>query len=199
MDEKNLADMLYVGTIYVEVGVDWSMGTPTAQTVVPTLGATDLGGEISTQLVSYEDEDTPPKGYPPFESVEMWKMLLTQMRDLLARCFLSGEIRISVGLASGIEEVEGEAEKNLDAAITELGDEHFLIPVTPEHTIAALTSRKEDNERVQQVLETLLGFMQAQEEYEGEDIGIGEAVERGKRGTEKIRRIVEGEGDEDED
>lgn len=199
MSEKSLADMLYVGTIQVDVGVDWAFGTPTARTVVPTLGAVDLGGEISTELLAYEDEDEPPSDdYPPFESVEMWKMLLLQMRDMLARCFIFGKMRVNVGL-SELAVSEGAADKNLDQAITELGDENFLIAVTPEIALSALSAREEDNERLQRGLEAMLGFVEAQQSREGENITIGEAVDRAQQGAEDMRRMVEGEEPEEDD
>jgi hypothetical protein len=194
MDEnKALADMLYVGTISVDVGYGPG-GTPQAATT--DIGGADLGGVLSVELIEYlyGDEDI-PDGHPRTGSVGMWKTLLTQMRDHLARCFVFGQMRMTEW---NFVTDDAEDEKNLDAAITELGDEHFLIPVTPEHAMAALASRKEDNERVRQGLESLLGYTQAQQEYEGEDISVGEAVEREKKGTENIRRIVEGEGDQPE-
>jgi hypothetical protein len=139
MSEQSVSDLLYVGLIYVDVG--YAMDTPTAETM-DVLGAMDLGGKISVDLVRYAFgdeylyEDDPPPG-----SVGMWKMLLTEMRNMLARCFLFGEMRVSGDrLDSFLDEEEA---KNLDQAVTELGEEYFKI--TPGLGLGALKGRARDD------------------------------------------------------
>lgn len=143
MSEQSVSDLLYVGLIYVDVG--YAMDTPTAETM-DVLGAMDLGGKISVDLVRYAFgdeylyEDDPPPG-----SVGMWKMLLTEMRDMLARCFLFGEMRVlsSERLRCTLEREEDEGAKNLDQAVTELGEEYFKI--TPGLGLGALKGRARDD------------------------------------------------------
>jgi hypothetical protein len=127
MNEQSVSDLLYVGPIHVDVGYD--MDVPTAETV-DMLGAMELGGKIRVDLARYPfGDDYLYEDDPPLGSVEMWKMLLTQMRDMLARCFLFGEMRVlsSERLRWAVEEEEEEDAKNLDRAVTELGEEYFKI------------------------------------------------------------------------
>jgi hypothetical protein len=157
MNEQSISDLLYVGTIHVDVGYAWDV--PTAETI-DVLGAMDLGGKISVDLVRYQFgdeylyEDDPPLG-----SVGMWKMLLTQMRDMLARCFLFGEMRVlsSERLRWAVKEEE---DRNLEQAITELGEEYFKI--TPGLGLGALKGRARDDREFTDGLKWLGRLMQVQ-------------------------------------
>jgi hypothetical protein len=143
MNEQSVSDLLYVGTIHVDVGYDFDV--PTAETV-DMLGAMELGGKIRVDLARYPfGDDYLYEDDPPLGSVGMWKMLLTQMRDMLARCFLFGEMRVlsSERLRWAVEEEEEEDAKNLDRAVTELGEEYFKI--TPGLGLETLKGRARDD------------------------------------------------------
>ena len=184
MSEKSVSDLLYVGLIYVDVGYAWDV--PTAETM-DVLGAMDLGGKISVDLVRYEFgdeylyEDDPPLG-----SVEMWTMLLTEMRNMLARCFLFGEMRVaSDTLGSRLDEEEA---KNLDRAVTELGEEYFKI--TPGLGLGALKGRARDDRDFTDGLKWLVRLMQVEglarglNREERRKMTIGDLI-RGPRETEE--------------
>src|SRR5215211_4532168 len=86
-----LAGLFYVGRVYVDVGIGFDgLFAPEARTTVPTLGAADLGGEISVGLDGYGDHDLEQE-LPPLGSVELWKTLLVNMRDMRARCMVLGD------------------------------------------------------------------------------------------------------------
>jgi hypothetical protein len=65
MNEQRRADLLYVGTVYVDVGYDMPR-RPTAETI-GWLGATDLGGTIHVDLLRYAfGDDDLYEGDPPY-------------------------------------------------------------------------------------------------------------------------------------
>ena len=180
-DEATFADLLYVGPIYVEVG--YCMGMPRAKTASAVLGSTDLGGEISVELPEYAFGDE-EEGAPPYGSVEMWKMLLTQMRAMLARCMVFGEID---PLWDGPTE---EGHKEFSQATDELGDDFFEI--TPAVALEALRARARADEASMRALEQLGEFMEAQQSHPDENITLSEAMKRREEGAAKVRKIVEG-------
>lgn len=194
MSEQSISDLLYVGTVHVDVGYDG--GGPTAETVEIGLGGMDLGGTIRVDLVRYAfgDEDL-YKDDPPDGSVGMWTMLLTEMRDMLARCFLFGQMRVvSDTLGRSLDEEE---EKNLDQAISELGDEDFSIRITPGLALNALLGRDREERAVRDGLMALVGFIEAQQDHPDEDITLEDATKRQQEGTERLERMAEDEDDEE--
>jgi hypothetical protein len=157
MNEQSIWDLLYVGPIHVDVGYDFDV--PTAETV-DMLGAMELGGKIRVDLARYPfGDDYLYEDDPPLGSVGMWKMLLTQMRDMLARCFLFGEMRVlsSERLRWAVKEEE---DRNLEQAITELGEEYFKI--TPGLGLGALKGRARDDREFTDGLKWLGRLMQVQ-------------------------------------
>jgi hypothetical protein len=199
MDEKNMADLLYVGTVYVEAG--YYGGTPTAETI-SYLGGADLGGQISVELVQYTFGDLADlfEGDPPVGSVEMWKKLIVEMRDMLARCFVLGEMKM-VGGERLSSEVDEQEDKNLDQAITQLADdkEKFTIKITPEIAIKALAARARDEQAIRENLKAMLAFIEAQQYREGEDITLEEAAKRHQEGTERLERMMDDDDSEASD
>jgi hypothetical protein len=186
MDEKTAGDLFHVGPIFVDVGYT---DCPEARTNDGVLGAVDLGGEIVVRLYEYGeygDEDGELDPDPPDGSVGMWKMLLTQMRDMLARCLMFGRMH---PMWRGSEEEEGYKEFNQAAA--ELGEDFFN--TTPGTAVAALRERAREDENTRAFWEGLGRFMEAQQERPDENITLGDAVERHKERTDEVRKIVEGE------
>jgi hypothetical protein len=181
MSEQSVSDLLYVGPIHVDVGYD--MDAPTAETM-DELGAMDLGGKISVDLVRYAfgDEEDLYEDDPPPGSVGMWKMLLTQMRDMLARCFLFGEMQVvSDRLGHALKEEEEEEAKNLDRAVTELGEEYFKI--TPGLGLEALKGRARDDRDFTDGLKWLGQLMQEE--------GLARGLNREERRKMTIRDFLD--------
>jgi len=194
-EEPRFAERLSLGPVVVDVGYDF-IGMPTARTIGHVLEAADLGGEISVTLHQYTgDPDDLYEGDPPEGSIEMWKLLLAEMKDMLARCFIFCRMRVAGAELLGAR-LEADDEKNLDAAIEELGKEFML--VKPEHALQAIEKRHRGEQATAGWLAHLATFMEAQQEDPGEDITFGEAVDRHEKGTEDLRRLVEGEAGEDE-
>ncbi len=152
MDEnKTLAEMLHVGTVYVDVRYDYMDGLE-AKTDDMMLGAMGLGGEIKVSVVgSYE---------PGKITKEAWAELLTEMREMVARCFLFCEM--SVGT---FEPLDPEDEKSLDAAITELGEDFFV--VGPDDAIASLMKRETRDENQRAFWQHILGMLDEEAERRG--------------------------------
>lgn len=175
MSEKNLVEMLYAGPISVDIGYDFSE-VPTAATTEEVFGALDLGGRISTQLIAYyagesDDESDPPRG-----SVEMWSLLLVRMRDMLARCFVLGEMQISPDMY--YSEIEEEERENLHTAMGLLDKDFYVISL--ETAIEAIRSREREYERMRGGLEVITKLMNAVKKHPFERITIGEMLERFK-------------------
>jgi hypothetical protein len=177
---QEFAGRLYVGTIYVDVGYD--MDVPAATTDDSIFGALDLGGTVSVDLPQYlfgdeeRGEDDPPMG-----STQMWMILLARMRNMLASCWLLGQMKPQVMGSRLTNQLRPEERENLGRAIELLGEEFFEI--SPEVAFAAVAARHEQDRQFQDGLHAVFEFIVLYQEP-GENITIEEALRR----AEKQRR-----------
>jgi hypothetical protein len=197
MGDETILDLCYVGTVYVDVG--YNMDIPTAETFDGWLGAVDLGGTISVNLLQYmgDDPDKLDEDDPPFGSVGMWKMLINKMRDMLARCFVFGEMKMGGGGWLGFQ-LDKEEEKNLDQAFRELADDDLTIKVTPTLAVETLQVRARHEQAVTDGIERLVELMEAQQDHPDENITLREAMQRKQEGTELLKRMLEDDEEADE-
>jgi len=190
--EHDFGGLFFVGPIYVEVGTG-AHGDYEASTKNAVFGAVELGGTISARLgygeiegydPALDEEDTFKENSP-----EMWVELLTRMRDLLARCMILGTM-VVVPSELFLDENE---QKVLTKVLHSLPEEFFEI--TPELAIRLLKERAERERKATERLEATVEMMDAQKARDDENITLGEAMKRLVRGTDEVRRIVEGEAD----
>jgi hypothetical protein len=195
--EKTILDLCYVGTVYVDVG--YNMDIPTAETFDGWLGAVDLGGTISVNLLRYmsDDPDELSEDDPPSGSVGMWKKLIIEMRDMLARCFVFGEMKIGGGGWLS-RQLDKEEEKNIDQAFRELADDDLTIKITPALAVETLQVRARHEQAVTDGIESLVEFIRAQQDHPDENINLGEAMQRQQEGTEILERMLEDDEEADE-
>jgi hypothetical protein len=177
-ETQDFFQKLYMGTIFVDVGYS---SVPTATTATGILGAVDLGGDISVEMLEYlygdeeRGEDDPPLG-----SVQMWMILLSRMRNMLASCFLLGQMQPVIGTFSYVD-VEEDRE-NLEKAIEMLGEEFFTI--TPQVALQAVEARHEEDLEFRDGLQAVVEFIDRYREP-GENITIEEALKRAKEKQEQ--------------
>jgi hypothetical protein len=198
MCDETILDLCNVGTVYVDVGYD-VLGTPAAETLAGYINTVDLGGTISVTLLQYmgDDPDKLDEDDPPFGSVGMWKMLITEMRDMLARCFVLGEMKMGGDGRLGFQ-LDKEDEKNIDQAFRELADDDLTIKITPTLAVEALQVRARHEQAVTDGMERLVELMEAQQDHPDENITLREAMRRKQEGTELLKRMMEDDEEADE-
>jgi hypothetical protein len=171
---------MYVGEILVEIAEDWH-GSFIARTHNDhVLGMRKLGFEVSA-TVHLDDGDLEE---PPYEAI--FRELLDAVRLALARCCLFGTMEV---FNDGW--VDDEEWKIAEKVLEELPDSYFEI--TPALTKEALLIEAERDEALGKWLDAMGELLHSQQNYEGENISLGEAHHRRKEGAEQMRKIVEGE------
>jgi hypothetical protein len=172
-EEKTLLEMLYVGEIAIDVGYD--MSTPAAKTETNYLGAPELGGDISVTLHEYFDGESEFEGDPPADSVEMWAKLLVQMRDMLARCFVLGTMKVvQGGLFYG--ELWDEPRENLETAMQSFDEDFYEI--TLEKAGKAIRAREAEHERIVGGFKAMKMIADSVKKHPFERITMGEVFDR---------------------
>jgi len=124
--------------------------------------------------------------------VEGWAAVLRDLRHGMA---LAAQVGKLVLMFDDIGVLDESAAKAAEAAFAALSEDERTI--TFEDVTRAYEEEAEEAEREAAFFEGLAEFIAAQEQSPGEDITLGEAVERRDAGAEEVRKIVEGgeEGD----
>jgi hypothetical protein len=182
-ESQKLGEAFYVGPILVDISENMIGGYNAKTANDGVLGPVELGFEIST--TAYDDDD--------FERgpADMVREVIDQMRLALARCWIFGRVDL-MGDDLGTEDWQV-VEKVRDAL-----PEGYL-EITPALTAEACLRQKERDAATGAWLEALGDFMKAQQERPDENITLGDAVERQKKGSEEVRKIIDEGGETVED
>jgi hypothetical protein len=193
---EELAGLLNMGTIFVEIELDEALGGLTAKTMNDMLfGPVELGFELTVSAIDldyYEDaydERTPEQQAQKIE--ELVREVLEGMRLALARCFLFGKMR--PGTSGMLDE---QTDRALDKVLAEKDEEYFLI--TLRLTQTALQEQANRDEAFMGFLNHMGELMESQQASPDENITIGEALDRQEKGAEQVRKIVDGDEPEEE-
>jgi hypothetical protein len=119
---------------------------------------------------------------------EGWEAILRDLRHGLALACQVGKLVLVFDSISALEDEQAEAAEAAFAALSE--DERRI---TFEDVARAHEEEAERSNRMAAFFERLGEFTAAQQQTPDEDITIGEAIERHEQGSEKVRKIVEGE------
>ncbi len=180
MDEREpqrIREALYVGEILVDISPNLIGGYNAKTANDNVLGPVELGFEISVTAYDADDYER--------ESADMVREVIDQMRHALARCFIFGKMRL---MGDGLDAEEwGVVEKVRNA----LPGGH--LEITPALAAEACLRQQERDAALGAGFEKMLEFMEAQQERSDENITFGEAVKRQDKGSEEVRKIVEGE------
>lgn len=199
MDEQKPTNALYVGTILVEIAVDGPLGDYVARTFNDhVLGPTELGFDVSfTAHEDLEDDDdarTVEEIVQEIKDAEVVtevideavvRELIDGIRFALARCCIFGKIEL---VNDGF--VGDRDWKVVEKVRDELPAEYFEI--TPALFVEACSRQEEKDAALGAFLEQVGELLKSQQQHEDEDVTVGEALDRQKKGSEEIRRIIEG-------
>jgi hypothetical protein len=146
----------------------------------------ELGVSLRAEIVA----GVPPDGDDVEDLQVAFVEAIKNLRHGLALAGVLGKMQLYYNDSMFSKESEEAANRAIDSFTEE------DLAVTKDAVVAAHREEAEVASRVVQRLEEMVEFTVAQKSEEGENLTLGEARKRQEEGTERLRRIAKGQGED---